>query len=328
MNTTDTTWIGFDLGATKMLAVAYDDQFNPVGRAKAKSLGHEGQKAGLQRIIETIGKAIEAAGRTNARVAGIGIGCPGPLDLKNGVIREAPNLGWSNVPVKATLEKAFDCAVVVANDVDAGVYGEYRFGAGQGAHCVAGIFPGTGIGGGCVFRGELIQGANCTAMEIGHIPILSDGPLDGAGNSGTLEAVASRLAISSAAAAAAFRGQAPCLREDAGTDISKIKSRALARSIAGGDKAVAEIVRHAAGHLSQAIVTLVLLLAPEIVVLGGGLVEAMPDLFVDEVSERVRQRILPAFRDVTKIVVARLGDDAGVLGAAAWARKNIESADD
>ncbi len=229
------------------------------------------------------------------------------------------------MPVKATLEKAFGCPIIVANDVDSGVFGEYQFGAGRKAHCVVGIFPGTGIGGGCVFRGHLIQGANCTAMEVGHIPLMNDGPMDGAGNTGTLEALASRLAIASAAAAAAFRGQAPNLLEMAGTDIKDIRSSTLAKSIAAGDEAIGQIVRAAAGHLSQAIVTLILLLAPEVIVLGGGLVTAMPELFIDEVRKRTQKRILPSFRNVYKIVVAELGDEAGVMGAAAWAREMIES---
>lgn len=318
-------WVGFDLGGTKMYAVVFDDKFEPLGRCRKKTKGREGQKAGLERIQQTIEAALDEANIAPDQLAGIGIGCPGPLDIKRGIIVEAPNLGWKDVPVKAALEKAFGCPAIVANDVDSGVFGEYKFGAGRKAHCVVGIFPGTGIGGGCVFRGQLIQGANCTAMEVGHIPLMNDGPMDGAGNTGTLEALASRLAIASAASAAAFRGQAPHLLEMAGTDIKNIRSSTLARSIAAGDDAVGQIVRAAAGHLSQAIVTLILLLAPDVVVLGGGLVTAMPDLFIDEVRKRTQKRILPSFRDVYKIVVAELGDEAGVMGAAAWARTMIES---
>lgn len=317
-------WVGFDLGGTKMYAVVFDDKFEPLGRCRKKTKGREGQKAGLERIQQTIEAALDEANITPDQLAGIGIGCPGPLDIKRGIILQAPNLGWKGVPVKAALEKAFGCPAIVANDVDSGVFGEYKFGAGRKAHCVVGIFPGTGIGGGCVFRGQLIQGANCTAMEVGHIPLMNDGPMDGAGNTGTLEALASRLAIASAASAAAFRGQAPHLLEMAGTDIKNIRSSTLARSIAAGDDAVGQIVRAAAGHLSQAIVTLILLLAPDVVVLGGGLVTAMPDLFIDEVRKRTQKRILPSFRDVYKIVVAELGDEAGVMGAAAWARTMIE----
>ncbi len=325
MEKTKTHWVGFDLGGTKMYAVVFDDKFQPVGRCRKKTKGREGQTAGLERIRLTIETALAEANVTADQLAGIGIGCPGPLDIKRGVVLEAPNLGWKDVPVKESLEKAFGCPAIVANDVDSGVFGEYQFGAGRLAHCVVGIFPGTGIGGGCVFRGQLIQGANCTAMEIGHIPIMSDGPMDGAGNRGTLEALASRLAIASAAAAAAYRGQAPHLLELAGTDIADIRSSTLAQSIAAGDEAVARIVQAAAGHLSQAIVTMILLLAPDVIVLGGGLVTAMPELFIDEVRKRTQKRILPAYRDVYKIVLAELGDEAGVMGAAAWARHTIES---
>jgi glucokinase len=325
MEQTGTHWVGFDLGGTKMYAVVFDQDFKPVGRARKKTKGNEGQKAGLERIVLTIQEALQEAGLTKDNIAGIGIGCPGPLDLKKGILLEAANLGWKDVPVRETLANAFGCKVVVANDVDSGVYGEYRFGAGKNAHCVVGIFPGTGVGGGCVFRGQLIQGANCTAMEVGHIPLTNDGPIDGAGNVGTLESLASRLAIATAAAAAAYRGQAPHLMEIAGADVEKIRSGVLAKSVQAGDESVAVIVRHAAGYLSQAIVTLILLLAPEVIVLGGGLVEAMPDLFLETVRKKTAKRILPAFRDTYRIVPAALGDDAGVMGAAAWARYSIES---
>ena len=320
MNESADYWVGFDLGGTKMLAVVYDSEFKPVGRARKKTRGHEGKKAGLERILLVINEALRDASIEIPDLAGIGIGCPGPLDLNRGVIHEAPNLGWKNVPVKETLELAFQCPVIVGNDVDVGVYGEYRFGAGRNANCLVGIFPGTGIGGGCVYQGNLIQGKNCSAMEIGHIPILADGPMDGAGNVGTLESLASRLAISSAAAAAVYRGHAPCLSEIAGTDISMIRSGALAKSIKE-DEAIREIINLATRHLSMGVVTMVHLMAPDIIVLGGGLVEAMPEFFVESVSRIVRNRVLPAYRDVFTIVPAALGDDATVMGAAAWARQ-------
>lgn len=313
-------WIGFDLGGTKMLAVVFDGNFKPVGRARKKTKGNEGKKAGLERIVTVIEEAMDDASVSKKQVSGIGIGCPGPLDIKKGVIHDAPNLGWKDVPVKQTLEDAFGCPAVVGNDVDVGVFGEYMFGAGKGANCVVGIFPGTGIGGGCVYQGKLIQGKNCTAMEIGHIPIAADGPLDGAGNVGTLESLASRLAISSQAAAAAYRGHAPNLLEDAGTDIAQIRSAALARAVKS-DPAVKAIVRSAIQHLSMGVVTMVHLMAPDVIVLGGGMVEAMPELFVDEVTKMTRQRVLPAYRDVFKVLPAKLGDDAGVMGAAAWAQR-------
>ena len=224
---TKNCWIGFDLGGTKMLAVVYDDDFKPLGKARKKTKGHEGKSAGLQRINAVIKEAIKDSGIEASQIKGLGIGCPGPLDIEKKTIRIAPNLGWEDVAIGESIEKEYGFPVTVANDVDAGVFGEYMFGAGKGKRCVAGIFPGTGIGGGCVYEGKLIRGANCTCMEIGHIPILYGGPRDGAGNRGSLEAIASRLSIAGAAALAAYRGDAPHLLDDAGTDISDIRSGAL-----------------------------------------------------------------------------------------------------
>jgi glucokinase len=316
-------WIGFDLGGTKMLGVVYDSRFQEVGRCRKKTKGHEGAEAGVDRICDVIANALAVAQVLPEQVGGMGIGCPGPLDLKKGVLKEAPNLGWVDVPIRAKIEKRFGFPVVVGNDVDFGVFGEYSFGAGKGARCVVGIFPGTGIGGGCVYEGKILRGANCTAMEIGHIPISSGGILDGAGNTGTLEGLASRLAISGAAAQAAYRGQAPVLLKIAGTDISEIRSGQLAQSIDGGDKAVEAIVKQACVHMAQGVVTLIHLLAPDIVVLGGGLVEAMPDFFLQNVTKAVDKRVLPSLKGVSKIVVAELGDESTVKGAAAAARQDI-----
>ncbi len=318
-------WIGFDLGGTKMLAVVYNSKFEEVGRARKKTKGHEGAAAGLQRIGDVIDEAMEKAGITGEHLGGIGMACPGPLDLKKGILREAPNLGWSDLPIRAKLEKRFNAPVVVGNDVDFGVYGEYCFGAGRGGRCVVGVFPGTGVGGGCVYEGQILRGANETCMEVGHIPIVSDGTPDGAGNVGTLEGMASRLAISAAAAQAAYRGQAPTLLKLAGTDIANIRSSQIAEAIKGGDKVIEDIVKRSCDHLALGVVTLIHLLAPDVVILGGGLVEAMPNLMVQWVSRAVDKRVLPSLKHVYKIRVAELGDEATAKGAAAFARNLHES---
>lgn len=317
-------WIGFDLGGTKMLSIVFDDQFNKVGRARKKTKGRDGMEAGLKRINDVIQASLDDAGVTQEQIRGLGIGCPGPLDLKQRRIRTAPNLGWDDVPVADSIETEFGFPVAITNDVDAGVFGEYKFGAGKNARCVFGIFPGTGIGGGCVYEGKLFRGANCTCMEVGHIPLMANGPLDGAGNAGSLEALASRLAIGSDAAGAAYRGQAPYLLKNAGTDLSNIRSGALADSIKNGDKAVEAIVVHACQHLAMAVVTVVHLLAPDIIVFGGGLIEAMPDVMLPTIEKIAKQRVLPSFRDGFEIKAAQLGDDASVLGAAAIAQQMVE----
>ncbi|MCA9245952.1 MAG: ROK family protein [Planctomycetales bacterium] len=321
----DRHWVGFDLGGTKMLAKVFDAEFNGLGQERTKTKGHEGAEAGLKRIARSIHKALEATQVAPSQLAGIGVGCPGPLDLKRGIIRSAPNLGWENVEIKDYLEKEFDCPVVILNDVDAGVYGEYRFGVAKNSRTAIGVFPGTGIGGGCVYDGSILRGKNSSCMEIGHVQVAPEGPLCGCGRRGCLEAVASRLVIASRAAAAAYRGQAPYLLARAGTDLSNIRSGALADSIANGDEAVEAIVREAARHIGRAVAGVVHLLGPDVVVLGGGLVEAMTELFLSEVTESAEQRVLPSFVDTFKVVAAKLGDDAGAMGAAAWVEHHVSA---
>lgn len=319
-------WIGFDLGGTKMLTKVYDEEFQSLGKDRTKTKGHEGAEAGLARISKTIRKALDEAGIDSKQLAGIGVGCPGPLELDKGIIQDAPNLGWKDVHLKDFLQNEFGCPAVILNDVDAGVYGEYRFGAAKGTRTAVGVFPGTGIGGGCVYDGAILRGKNTSCMEIGHVQVAPEGPLCGCGRRGCLEAVASRLVIASRSAAAAYRGQAPYLLKEVGTDVSDIRSGAIAASIAAGDKTVEIIVREAARHIGRAVAGVVHLLAPDVVVLGGGLVEAMTDLFVKEVRGAAEKRVLPSYIGTFDVVAAKLGDDAGVMGAAAWAQHHVEAA--
>jgi glucokinase len=303
-----------------MLAQVYDGDLRGLGRERRKTKAAAGTDSGLERIGETIEAALTAAAVDKQRLAGIGIGCPGPVDMDRGVLLNPPNLGWRDVAIGERLARQFGCPVAVLNDVDAGVYAEYRFGAAKGAKCVVGVFPGTGIGGGCVYRGEILRGSVSSCMEIGHIQVMPEGPLCGCGRRGCLEAVASRLSIASQAARAAYRGEAPHLYEAAETDISEIRSGVLAEAIASGDKVVEQIVREAARHIGRAVAGVIHILGPDLIVLGGGLVEAMPDLFVDHVGKTARKRVMAAFRDTFQVTMSKLKDDAVAQGAAAWAQ--------
>lgn len=312
-------WMGFDLGGTKMMAVVYDGKFKALGSRKRKTKAYEGMKAGLARIAETVNQALENAGVSAGDIAGMGIGCPGPLDLDRGVILDTPNLGWKNVPLARFIEKTFGFPALIANDVDAGVYGEYRFGAARKARCAVGVFPGTGIGGGCVYEGRLIRGGRNSCFEIGHMKVVPGGPLCGCGGHGCLETVASRLAVSASLIAAAYRGEAPHLLNEIGLDLSNIRSNSIASAIKAGDKVVERIVRDAAAWLGVGIGNVVNLMAPDVVVLGGGLVEAMPGLFKTAVEETARKTVMPSFAGSFRVSIARLGDNATAMGAAALA---------
>lgn len=316
-------WVGLDLGGTKMLANVFDRRYRVLGRAKQKTLGAKGAAAGLKRMVETVSDALADAGVDPSRLAGIGVGCPGPIDPGRGVIVEAPNLGWRNVPVEAHLGKAFGVRTVICNDVDAGVYAEYQAGAAKGARCAVGIFPGTGIGAGAVLDGRLLQGSALSCMELGHIPLFPES--SGTGEDGsTLETECSRLKIAVEAARAAYRGKAPNLFKECGTDVSKITSNALARAIAAGDAEIEGIVRRAATLLGCGVATVVHILAPDVIVLGGGLVEAMPKLYLETVRRSALARVLAPYRKSFRLVTATLAEGSGSMGAAAWARKMIE----
>lgn len=317
-------WIGFDLGGTKMLAGAFDKELNLVGRRRRKTRGGD---SGIARIVTTIKKLLDENEIDRNRIAGIGIGCPGPIDLDAGRLLSSPNLGWDSVDVHQVLTQQFDCPVAVVNDVDAGVYGEYRFGAAEGSRCAVGIFPGTGIGGGCVYEGKILQGAGISCMEIGHTRISSTIRCSGGEIPGTLETEASRLAIAGEAAKLAYRGEAPALLKDAGTDLASIRSGSLADAVKNGDVAVKRVIEEAATVIGYAVVNVVHMLCPDKIVLGGGLVEAMESLLLDQVRKTARECVMPVYQDRFKIVAAKLGDDATVIGAAALAKSRFDRGD-
>jgi glucokinase len=316
-------WIGFDLGGTKMLAIAYDDDWKSLGRRRRKTRGREGSDQGIERIGSTIERLLDESDIDRNSIAGIGIGCPGPIDLDAGRILTTPNLGWDDVEVGKYLKKRFNCPAIVLNDVDAGVYGECQFGVAKRSRCAVGIFPGTGVGGGCVYEGQILQGAGISCMEVGHIRISSSTRASGYALSGTVEAESSRLTIAAEAVKAAYRGEAPYMLKNFGTDIAEIRSGAIAESIENGDKVIRRLVVEACEAMGMAVVNIVHLLAPDTIVLGGGLVEAMEDLVVGTVRKTAKQSVMSVYRDRFEVVAAKLGDDASVMGAAAWAKRQL-----
>ncbi|MBN1980542.1 MAG: ROK family protein [Chitinivibrionales bacterium] len=322
---TKTYIMGFDLGGTKMLAILLDEKMRILHKKKVKVKAGEGVKKNFALLISAIVETCTEIPITPKQLSAIGIGVPGSVDFNNGIVLSAPNVGWVNVRLRDMLQKEFPCAVSVINDVDAGVYGEYRLGAAQNCRCVVGIFPGTGIGGGCIYEGKIFRGERTSSMEIGHIQVIPNGPLCGCGGRGCLEAVASRLSIAADAAKAAYRGEAPHLFEIAGTDIKKIRSSSLKASIQAGDKAVERIVRDAAQWLGVAAASVINVLTPDTILLGGGLVEAMPDIFRETIEETARLKVMPEYKNTFKVVVSKLGDDATAVGAAAWAVDTLQS---
>lgn len=321
-------WIGFDLGGTKMQVTLFDEQLKPVADKRRRTKSELGVRESLQRIATTINRLLEDAEITASNIAGIGIGCPGPVEWEKGIVRIAVNLGWENVGVGKFLEDEFKCPVAVLNDVDAGVYGEYIAGAGKGSRTTFGLFPGTGIGGGCVYDGQILRGKVLSCMEIGHTKICSSGRQGATGMTGTIETEASRLAIAGELAKLCFRGEAPNLQKEVGTELGAIRSKVIAEAIDKGDKSVEAVVEDACEIIGYSIANAVLMICPDCVVLGGGLVEAMPEFFVDRVAKIAKKHVFECYRDEFQVKAAKLGDDAATVGAAAWIRRMQESKKD
>lgn len=319
-------WVGFDLGGTKMLALVLDEHFHVLGAARKSTAGMEGVAKGKEKIVKAVQEAMQEAGVDPAGLRGIGIGCPGLVNPEKGVLLNAPNLGWSHVGLRQLLGSAFNAPVAVMNDVDAGTYGEYTLGAGRGARSVLGVFPGTGLGAGYVFNGELVQGRTVSAMELGMIYL--PGTHIGSAEHGVvmLEDLTSRLNLAAQAGVACYRGQSDTLNKKTGGNLREIKSKALAGSLRDGDEGTLILFRNSVRYLGLGVAMVVNLMAPDRIVLGGGLVEELPSLYVNLLKEEVARYALPELAKQARYAVAKLGGNAVAIGAAAWLRHSGESA--
>ena len=318
--------VGVDMGGTKILAAIIGSNGQIVSRFKAMTRADKGADEVINRIAECISESIKKANLDHTQIRAIGIGAPGVIDSKTGVVIYAPNLRWTNVALKTALENQIKIPVTVDNDVNLGTLGEQALGAGRGVDNLVGIFVGTGIGGGIILNGKLFYGANRTAGEIGHVILKPDGPRCSCGNRGCLEALASRTAISRyVRKAITQQGKKSILPELNGGSLDLVRSGALAKAVKRGDKVTAKAIQRAQYYLGIGVATVVGLVNPQVVVLGGGLIEAMGEDFVSEIYNIAAELALPNAMNGVEVVSASLGDDAGVIGAAVHACGNLGS---
>jgi glucokinase len=322
-----TNVVGVDMGGTKILSAVIDAEGNILGTAKVPTKAEEGTSVVIDRIANCIQKAIDESGVASDSIQAVGIGAPGPLDPATGVVIFAPNLGWRDVPLKAELETRVGIPTFVDNDVNVGTLGEHVFGAGKDVQNVVGIFVGTGIGGGIILQGELFHGASKTAGEIGHIIVKADGPRCGCGTRGCLEALASRTAMAKQFQRAILKkGKKSVISKLTNGDLGAIRSGVLAKAIRLNDKVTLKIIKKVTKYLGIGIGSIVNFLNPEMIVLGGGVVEALDDTFLDNIRSAAEKYALPNTLNGVQIVRAKLGDNAGILGAAALARQRLGAA--
>jgi len=317
--------LGLDLGGTKINAAVFDPDGNLMSSARDKTEAEQGAEAVLERIVQTGSRALEGAGIEPGQLDTVGIGSPGPLDWETGVIIESPHLNFDHFPLGPRLAERFGRPVFVDNDVNAGTYGEFRKGAARGASHALGMFVGTGIGGGIIADGKLYHGFSKNAGEVGHMVVKAGGPRCHCGNRGCLEALASRTGILSDLRKRVDRGDKTSLTKRHGRRLEGVTSSALKEAYQREDKVVQKAIRRAAKYIGLGIGSLINVLGPEVVVLGGGVIEALFDEMLPVIEKSAARVAFRFSMEGVRIVRAELGDDAGVIGAAIIASERYES---
>ena len=278
---------------------------------------HEGPRKVLDRIAALVG---ELCRQSQSKPQAMGIAVPGLVDRKQGLTKFLPNLPtqWRDVPVRDILAPKVGCPVYLLNDVRTATLGELCFGHGRTAGTMAFFALGTGIGGGVAMDGRLRLGPLGAAGELGHQTILPDGPRCGCGNQGCLETLASGPAIAAEGIRLMHSGLAPKLHELVEGDASRVTTKEIAQAAEAGDANVKDAIVRAARYLGIGVANVVVVLHPDLVVLGGGVAQ-IGELLFETVRQTVRQRVGMFPTDGVAILPSALGDNAGALGGIALA---------
>jgi glucokinase len=317
--------VGVDLGGTKILSGVFKHSFECIGTAKLSTKPQRGVDEVIERIARCVQDAVDEADLSLKQVAGVGIGAPGAVDFAGGTVIFAPNLeGWKDVSLKKQLEKLLGVPVFVENDCNIAALGVYVVELKSKPRSMVGVFVGTGIGGGLIVNGEPYSGFGHTAGEIGHMVLDINGPKCGCGNKGCFEALASRTAIFQQIKAGIKDGQKTILTDMLGDDLSDLRSGDIRKAIRRGDKFVDRIVEGAAEYIGIGVANLVNILNPEVVVLGGGVMEALQDEMMGVIVETAQDYAMPGSMKGVEIVASKLGDSAGITGAAVLARREAK----
>jgi glucokinase len=332
--------VGVDLGGTQMRAAVLRGS-TLLSRVGLLTGEQRGPQQVIPRLFDALQLALDEANVQLEQIAGIGIAAPGPLDYKTGIVYDPPNMpGWSGIPLRDIFVERFHVPVFVENDANTAGLGEYMFGAGRGCSDMVYLTISTGIGGGVIIGGKLLEGASGTAAELGHITIDWHGERCNCGNIGCLEAMASGTAIARKANAAINMGKADDLAQFArnlipqngasdsheSTDYMKktgeigmpptVTARVVALAAEAGVASAQAIIHEAAEALGVGLVSIIHSFNPERIILGGGVTQMGP-LLMEPVLQIVQERTMKVPREAVHILLAELGPNVGLVGAGA-----------
>jgi glucokinase len=316
---TDRWVLGVDIGGTNtVVGVVPFEGGEPAALRTRPTNPARGADAVVDDVIEMAGEVVsellEGGRASRDRVAGVGIGCPGPLDLERGLVITTPNLGWTNYPIRDRIADGLDLPATLDNDANCATFGEWWQGAGRGVRTLAGVTIGTGIGGGLVLDGRLVRGASGTAGEFGHTTIDLTGRRCACGNYGCLEAYASGPNIAARAREGIRAGYESVLVDLVDGDLERITALTVYDALLLGDKHASEVMLETAKVLGAGVANIVNMFNPEMIVIVGGVTRAGDYLFAPLRAE-VRRRAFPSAVAACRIVPGAL-DAPGVVGAA------------
>jgi len=312
--------IGVDLGGTNIVSLLMSRDGKILARDARRSLAKEGKERTISQIVTSVREILREGERLKVfskAILGVGIGSPGPLNTKEGVIHFAPNFpGWIEVPLMQILRDELNLPIFLENDANAAALGEWWLGAGKGVDNLVLLTLGTGIGGGIIIEGEVLHGAWDTAAEIGHMIIHEGGLTCGCGKQGCLEAYASATGVVKRTLAAIEKGEKTLLINLVENRLEDITCELIFKTAEKGDSLARWIVEETARYLGIGIN----IINPEMVILSGGMIAAGDTLF-KPVRKYAQENALAAAIKEVKIVPAALGGNAGAIGAAATVLK-------
>ena len=307
--------IGIDVGGTNVKIALVDDKGKIIYSNSVPTYAQMGYEYTVNNIKQAIRDLMKETNTKPSDIQGIGFDFPGQVDYKTGVVKLAPNIpGWVNVPIAKMIEDEFHIPTRIDNDVRCAALGELKFGAGKGCENFVCITVGTGIGSGLVINGKLVRGAANATGEIGHIKLqMQDGPICGCGDTGCLEAFASGPSIVAMAQEYLKSGKSTKFREMAGVD-GEITPYIVAKAAEAGDPVAKRIFEKTGYYIGMGLVSVINLLNPEKVIIGGGVAEA-GDLLLEPIRKTIKERAMVIAGSSVEIVPAELGNSAGVIGA-------------
>lgn len=313
--------ISVDMGGTKMLASVLNSQKGIISRAKISTDLDKTPNDYVKDIASLVKTLVDDVGLSHTQIVSVCLGVPGSVNPYTGHIGIAPNLGIKNFNIKYRLEKILPYKVLIENDVNLGALGIKNFGVGKNAKNLLAVFIGTGIGGGIIINGELYRGSNFVAGEIGHMLVDKNGPKCGCGRKGCFEALASRTAIVNNIIKDVKKNKKKSILEKQIKVNERIKSRALLNAVQKGDKVVINRMKEAAQITGQVLSSIQNLMNFDMIVLGGGVIEALGKFYVPLIKHEFYKHALDDASKRLKILPSKLGDDAAIYGGIALTKE-------